>query len=105
MASQPRISHDLAAFRAELRHSSVPYRHLLRPHMLRSLGDIACDIGVVGLAVWAAKISLWLTPLAVLLIGNRQRSLGNILHDGSHGSLHPSRGVKDALNNGLRSGD
>jgi fatty acid desaturase len=65
--------------------------------MLRSLGDIACDIGVVGLAVWAAKISLWLTPLAVLLIGNRQRSLGNILHDGSHGSLHPSRGVNDLI--------
>lgn len=65
--------------------------------MLRSLGDIACDIGIVGLAVWVAKISLWLAPLAVLLIGNRQRSLGDILHDGSHGSLHRSRGVNDLI--------
>ena len=48
-------------------------------------------------AAWAAclYVSAWLTPLAVVLIGNRQRSLGNLLHDGSHWSLDDASARND----------
>lgn len=55
-------------------------------------------------ADWALVVSAWLTvitggwlwaPVAVTVIGSRQRALGNLLHDAAHGNLwrarHPRR--------------
>lgn len=42
---------------------------------------------LVGLGVWAAMRSPWLTPAALVLIASRQRALGNLLHDAAHRNL------------------
>lgn len=92
------VLNDLKTIHLELRHCDEPYAHLLRVAVPRSLLDIAFDLAVIALATLAcAWVSPWLSPVAVLLIGNRQRSLGNILHDGSHGNLHRHREVNDLI--------
>lgn len=92
------VRNDLMTIRSELKRYGEPYAHLLRLVVARSLLDIAFDLAVIVLATLAcALISPWLCPLAVLLIGNRQRSLGNILHDGSHGNLHRLREMNDLV--------
>ncbi|HWH80817.1 MAG TPA: fatty acid desaturase [Burkholderiaceae bacterium] len=89
---------DLAAIRTELRDSGEPSAQLLRLDPALPLLDIASDWAVIALAALACTlISPWLFPLAVLLVGNRQRSLGNILHDGSHWNLHRQREVNDTI--------
>ena len=39
----------------------------------------------------------WLSPLALLLIGNRQRALMVLVHDGSHYALHSSKHLNDLI--------
>ena len=92
------VRNDLRCLQDELRGCGDAYTRLLRVDVCRPLLDIAFDATVIALAVLAcAHISAWLSPLAVLFIGNRQRSLGNILHDGSHGNLHRSRELNDLI--------
>lgn len=43
------------------------------------------------------KFGWWFGPCAVIVIANRQRSLGNILHDAGHSNLHRSRKINDTL--------
>ncbi|WP_080440036.1 fatty acid desaturase family protein [Burkholderia ubonensis] len=64
----------------------------------RSLRDIAFDWVSVGVAVWATyRIGILVTPLAITIIGNRQRALGNLLHEASHQNLSPRRPINDTL--------
>jgi fatty acid desaturase len=92
------LRNDLMAIRMELRHCGEPYAQLLQPSVAQFLLDIALDWAVIALAVLACTlISPWLCPLAVVLIGNRQRSLGNILHDGSHYNLHRHHEINNLI--------
>lgn len=91
------VRSDVLCLRADLREYGSD-AELLRTSVSKPLFDIAFDYAVVAAATLScAWISLWLCPLAVLLIGNRQRSLGNILHDGSHGNLHRWRELNDVI--------
>ncbi|WP_321907921.1 fatty acid desaturase family protein [Paraburkholderia sp. J11-2] len=64
----------------------------------RSVRDIVLDWGIIGLAVWATyRIGLWAMPLSIIVIGNRQRALGNLLHEASHQNLSPWRHINDVL--------
>ncbi|WP_213305903.1 fatty acid desaturase family protein [Paraburkholderia sacchari] len=64
----------------------------------RSLRDIAFDWIVVGLIVWAVyRMGMLITPLAIVVIGNRQRALGNLLHEASHQNLSPQRPINDMI--------
>jgi fatty acid desaturase len=92
------VFRDLSAFRAELRAYDTPYQDLLRLSIWRPLRDIAVDWVLVALAVVVVvKLGFWLAPLAIVLIANRQRALGNILHDAGHRNLHRSREVNDSV--------
>jgi len=72
---------DRAGFAPEL-------KALHRPRLGRSLAAAALDWGVIGLAAWAVLALGWIAvPVALLTIGNRQRALGNLLHDASHWSM------------------
>lgn len=89
---------DLTAFRSELQKQQVPYQPLLKLILWRPLRDIAFDLLVVALTVGAVAYgSWWFAPVAVLLIANRQRALGNILHDAAHRNLHRTRLINDGL--------
>jgi fatty acid desaturase len=52
---------------------------------------VLIDYLIIAAAIVAAERSLWLYPLAVLLIGARQRALTTILHDAAHSRVAHSR--------------
>ncbi len=96
------VYYDLTAFRSELQKQQVPYQHLLRLALWRPLRDVAIDLLVVALAAAAVVHgSWWLAPLALVVIANRQRALGNILHDAAHRNLHRKRLINDGITNAL----
>jgi fatty acid desaturase len=71
---------------------------LHNPAALRSVTAAILDwlmiFGAFGtVVIWGAIA----TPLALILIGNRQRALGNLLHDASHGSFAGNRQYGDTL--------
>jgi fatty acid desaturase len=88
MESHSEVLSDLADLRSQLRNREGAQCALLRLSPVRPLLDIAIDwvivIGSVGAVVW---LSHWIAPLAVCVIANRQRALGNILHDAGHRNL------------------
>lgn len=94
---------DLSSFRAELReHADGRYQPLLRLNVWRPLIDVVIDWTLIASAVALfVEVGLWCAPIAVLLIANRQRALGNILHDAGHRNLHRTRCVNDTLASAL----
>jgi fatty acid desaturase len=63
-----------------------------------ALGDWLLIFGAFGAVVLGGA---YLTPLALILIGNRQRALGNLLHDGAHGGFAGRGRQADLLADGL----
>lgn len=73
---------------------------LHRPRLLRSLLAAAADWALIAAATAAALAFGWsMVPLSLLVIGNRQRALGNILHDASHRSFDIHRRRSEFLAN------
>jgi fatty acid desaturase len=94
------IFDDLAEFRRLLREQRAPYPQLLKLTLWRPLLGISVDWLTTLLAIAAVvHISWWLAPLAVVIIANRQRALGNILHDAGHRNLHRTPWVNDIITN------
>lgn len=63
---------------------------------LRSLSNITLDWTIICLAVWGVyRIGTLLTILAILVIANRQRALGNLLHEAAHQNLSTQRATND----------
>nr|AJF34466.1 fatty acid desaturase [Eleftheria terrae] len=56
-----------------------------------SLAGVSAGYLIVAAAILAGEYSAWLYPLAVLVIGARQRALTTILHDAAHGRAARSR--------------
>lgn len=90
---------DLSSFRAELRiHTGDRYLALLRLNVWLPVLDIMVDwLAIAAMVALVVNLGWWFWPLAVLVIANRQRALGNILHDAGHRNLHRSRRVNDTL--------
>ena len=91
---------DIARMWAFLRESGLEprWRELRRPApgrlFLAAIGDWAI-IAAAFAAVWLC--GLVVAPLTVLVVGNRQRALGNLLHDAAHGNYGLPRRLGDAL--------
>jgi fatty acid desaturase len=67
-------------------------RALQHPRLSRSLVAAAADWILIALATAAVSAYGWaVVPLSLLVIGSRQRALGNLLHDASHRSLDANR--------------
>jgi fatty acid desaturase len=67
-------------------------RTLQHPRLSVSLRAAALDWILIGLAAAATSAFGWAAaPFSVLVIGSRQRALGNLLHDASHRSLDGNR--------------
>ena len=97
MTTTTHVLSDMAALRSELRQQGDPHRQLFRLEPWRAVLDIAFDwlivLSSVALVVWWSEMC---APLAVVLIANRQRALGNILHDAGHRNIW-----RDPLRNDL----
>jgi fatty acid desaturase len=62
------------------------------PRPLRSVAAAAFDWSLIAAAAAAVMALGWMAlPFSLLVIGNRQRALGNLLHDASHWSLDGNR--------------
>jgi fatty acid desaturase len=65
---------------------------------MMSVGAIVMDWSIIAVAFAAIHFAgFWALPLALLLIGNRQRALMALVHDASHFALHSSKRVNDRL--------
>jgi fatty acid desaturase len=65
---------------------------LARPRPARTLAAAALDWMAIALATLGVVRYGWIAlPLALLVVGNRQRALGNLLHDASHRSFDAHR--------------
>ncbi|WKB55705.1 fatty acid desaturase family protein [Eleftheria terrae] len=62
---------------------------------------VLADYLVIALAVAAGQLVNWLYPLAVLVIGARQRALASILHDAAHGRAARHRWLNRLLGSQL----
>lgn len=97
MAARSEILADIALLRQALRRSGNPHLPLLQLQPWRPVRDTALDVAAIAAAVWLALADPWWLPVAVLILGNRQRALGNILHDASHRNLARDRQLNDLL--------
>lgn len=69
-----------------------------QPQTWRAIRDIVFDwmmIFISALVVY--RVGWMITPVALVIIGNRQRALGNLLHEASHGNLSVHRRANDCL--------
>lgn len=96
MNSHSEVLLDMTQLRSELLASGAAHRALLRLTPARALLDIGFDwltiLGSVAAVVW---VESWLAPLVVIVVANRQRALGNILHDAGHRNLWRDRRRND----------
>ena len=73
---------------------------LHRPRPALSLLAAAVDWMLIAVAAVSTARFGWVAlPLALLVVGNRQRALGNLLHDASHWSLYGKRRHSELLAN------
>ena len=106
MATRPQVLFDISLVQREFRASQggqkAACQALVQLQAWRPVLDILLDLAVIALALAAAGAggAPWL-PLALLALGNRQRALGNILHDAAHCNLSRCRALNDGLAHGL----
>lgn len=75
-------------------------RALHQPRLLRALGAAVLDWALIAAATAVVVVFGWVAvPASLLVIGNRQRALGNLLHDASHRSFDHDRGRATLLAN------
>jgi fatty acid desaturase len=88
------VRHDIAEMWQFARKSGFArdLRALQRPCVSRSLVAATVDWMLIAVATAATLAYGWVAvPFSLLVIGNRQRALGNLLHDASHRSLDGNR--------------
>lgn len=96
MAPTSEVLADMADLRDQLRQQGSPYSELFKLHPMRALLDISFDWALILAAVAAVVwINAMLAPLSVLVIANRQRALGNILHDAGHRNIWRDKARND----------
>ena len=98
MTTTSNVLSDMAELRSELRRQGDPHCELFRLNPWRAVLDIAYDwisiLSAVAVVVWGSEL---FAPLAVVVIANRQRALGNILHDAGHRNLWRDRRRNDLV--------
>ncbi len=92
------VAADLQLVKTVLRLRGIDPRQLFPPNAARGALDILVDAAIIICCVFATIESNWIfSPVALIVVGSRQRSIGNLLHDASHGSIGKSRFLNDAI--------
>lgn len=101
-ATQTSVQADMLAFRRALSETNLPINELTAARTGAVVRDLFFDWALIILAWYIAVTGPWWTiPLAVVVIGNRQRALGNLLHDASHYLISTNLKVNDAIGHWL----
>lgn len=101
MATRSHVISDIALLRHSLRRAGSPHLPLLKLQGWRPVRDVAVDIAAIVAALLLALHEPWTLPITLLVLGNRQRALGNILHDASHRNLTRDRRLNDLVTGAL----
>lgn len=92
------VTADQNVIRVALREHGVDLANLTGPDVLHPLLDITFDWLSIGVALFTLhRIGWWLSPAVIAWIGNRQRALGNLLHDAGHRNLARTHRVNDTI--------
>jgi len=92
------VAEDLDLIRRQICDSRLRLPDLLRRSVWRPAADMLLDWCVVVCATLALHLlGWWIAPLCLLVVGNRQRALGNLLHDAGHRNLSSDAWLNDAL--------
>jgi fatty acid desaturase len=82
---EQRVCDDLRHIRRAIDHLDLDKATIFQTSLLRSLSHLAIDWSCLCMALWAVmQWGWWAVPAALFVIGNRQRALGNVLHDLGH---------------------
>ncbi|MFL9991922.1 fatty acid desaturase [Paraburkholderia sediminicola] len=74
------------------------YSTLASPNFFRAMVDIMFDWLCIASAMFLLhKFGWWSSPAAIAWVGNRQRALGNLLHDAGHRNLSRTRKLNDTI--------
>jgi fatty acid desaturase len=92
---------DIALLRQSLRRAGSPHLPLLKLQGWRPAVDVAVDLTAIAAAVLLALEAPWALPIALLVLGSRQRAMGNILHDAAHRNLTRNRLLNDLVTRAL----
>lgn len=92
------VIHDQDLIRSAFPAWNNVHEAMTAPNVLRVSADIAFDwLSIAGAIVLFHRLGWYSTPAIVAWIGNRQRALGNLLHDAAHRNLANSNRLNDAL--------
>lgn len=92
------VSNDLRQIRQDLDHIGCDKAALFQTSVFRSVCHIALDWSWIFATLWAVmQWGWWAVPASLLVIGNRQRALGNVLHDCGHRNVSRRAQVNDFI--------
>lgn len=75
-------------------------KNLHKVNSLQSTKSILIDWLLIIFAIFLClKISPYLIPVSLVIIGSRQRALSNLVHDGSHCNLFGNKSINDLIVN------
>lgn len=98
MLTHSEVLDDQSELRVQLQRTGGAHRELLRLNWVLPLKDIAFDwASVLAATAAVASIGPAMLPIALIVVANRQRALGNILHDAGHRNLCRTRRINDSL--------
>ncbi|REE18588.1 fatty acid desaturase [Paraburkholderia sp. BL23I1N1] len=92
------VIHDQDLIRSAFPEWDTLHRTMTSPDVLNVVIDIVFDWLSITVAILILlRVGWWTAPAAVAWIGNRQRALGNLLHDAAHRNFARSSRLNDAL--------
>ena len=98
MSLEKLISQDLSVVHEALDLNNAKNIELFSTNPLHTGMHIVFDLGLIAAALTMVLLFEWIAvPIALLIIGNRQRALGNILHDCSHRNVSRNPRLNDVL--------
>ncbi|MDR5804893.1 fatty acid desaturase family protein [Caballeronia sp. LZ001] len=92
------IVRDQDLIRSAFQNWNAVHEEMTAPNALRVVADITFDwLSIAGAMLLFHRAGWYSAPAVIAWIGNRQRALGNLLHDAAHRNLATSRQLNDAL--------
>jgi fatty acid desaturase len=92
------VSKDLQQIRQGLDYIGRDKATLFQTSVFRSVLHIAFDWACLFVALWVVmQWGWWAVPASLLMVGNRQRALGNVLHDCGHRNISRRAQVNDLI--------
>jgi fatty acid desaturase len=96
------VADDLRQIRKAMDHANLDKTTIFQTSLSRSLGHLGFDWLCLFAAAWAVlQWEWWALPAALFVIGNRQRALGNVLHDLAHRNVSRHAKTNDFIAHAL----